>query len=166
MNPLKGLLIAVLTFCSISLHAQEARALPAAELKTLDGKPVNVRDYVGNGKITVLSFWATWCSPCKKELDAIAEYYADWQKDYNVQILAITIDTQRELPKVKPMVSTKGWEYIVLSDAAGQLKNALNFPAVPQTYLVDKNGNIVYEHSGYVPGDELELEKKIKALVK
>jgi cytochrome c biogenesis protein CcmG, thiol:disulfide interchange protein DsbE len=164
MKSLKYLLIAVLTISGISLSAQNGKALPDATLKTLEGKSVSLKDYVGKGKITILSFWATWCAPCKKELDAIAEVYSDWQKDYNVQILAITIDTQRELPKVKPMVATKGWEYIILSDAAGQLKAALNFPAVPQTYVVDAKGNIVYEHSGYVSGDELELEKKLKAL--
>jgi len=143
-------------------HAQTA--LPSAELKTLDGKTVNLTDYITAGKITVISFWATWCGPCKKELSAIADLYPDWQEKYNAQLLAITVDTQRALAQVGPLVETEGWEYIILSDANNQLKNALNFQAIPQTYLVDQQGNIVYSHSSYVPGDEFELEAKIKAL--
>ena len=142
------------------------KQLPSVDVKTLDGKTVNIQEFASNGKITVLSFWATWCSPCKKELDAIAEVYPEWQEDYDMELVAVTIDTQRALAKVNPMVASKGWEYIILSDVNQNLKNALNFQTVPQTYLLDKNGNIVYVHSGYVPGDEYELEDKIKALNK
>ncbi|MDX1941247.1 MAG: redoxin family protein [Saprospiraceae bacterium] len=60
------------------------------------------------------------------------------------------------------MVETKGWPYTILSDANQQLKTALNFQTIPQTFLVDATGNVIYAHSGYVPGDEYELEKKIK----
>ena len=140
------------------------KQMPSVEIKTLDGKTVNIQDYANNGKITVLSFWATWCSPCKKELDAIADLYEEWQDEYDMELVAVTIDTQRALAKVNPMVASKGWEYIILSDVNQNLMNALNFQTVPQTYLIDQNGNIVYTHSGYVPGDEYELEDKIKAL--
>jgi peroxiredoxin len=155
---------AFIAFAIVFSSAQAQTALPSAELKTLDGKTVNLKDYVTAGKITVISFWATWCAPCKKELSAIADLYPEWQEKYNAQLLAVTIDTQRALAQVGPLVETEGWEYIILSDANNQLKNALNFQAIPQTYLVDQQGNIVYSHSSYVPGDEFELEAKIKAL--
>jgi len=166
MKIMKFGMFAAATLLTIVLSAQSSKTLPDATVKTLDGKSVQIKSYVGKGKITVLSFWATWCAPCKREMDAIAEIYGDWKENYNVQILAVTIDTQRDLPKVKPMVATKGWEYTILSDAANQLKNSLNFQTIPQTYLIDQKGNIVYEHTGYNPGDELDLEEKIKALVK
>jgi cytochrome c biogenesis protein CcmG, thiol:disulfide interchange protein DsbE len=164
MRFLKNLLIVLVCIASSPLFAQ--KSIPDVDVKTLDGKTVNVRDYISKGKITVLSFWATWCSPCKKELDAISEVYEGWQKDYNVQVLAITIDTQRDLAKVKPMVATKEWDYTILSDAPGQLKNALNFQSIPQMYLIDQKGVVVYEHTGYLPGDEVDLEKKIRALAR
>lgn len=164
MRFFKNLLIVLVCIASAPLFAQ--KSIPDVDVKTLDGKTVNVRDYISKGKITVLSFWATWCSPCKKELDAISEVYEGWQKDYNVQVLAITIDTQRDLAKVKPMVATKEWDYTILSDAPGQLKNALNFQSIPQMYLIDQKGVVVYEHTGYLPGDEVDLEKKIKALAR
>jgi thiol-disulfide isomerase/thioredoxin len=159
-------MFAAATLLTIGLAAQNGKTLPNVSVKTLDGKSVQIQNYVGKGKITILSFWATWCAPCKREMDSVAELYGEWQEKYNVQFLAVTIDTQRDLPKVKPMVATKGWTYIFLSDAANQLKNALNFQTIPQTYLLDQKGNIVYEHTGYNPGDELDLEEKIKALAK
>ena len=64
------------------------------------------------------------------------------------------------------MIETKGWEFTVLSDVRSDLKKALNFQTVPQTFLINQEGEIVYTHSGYNPGDEFELEEKIAALVK
>jgi len=140
--------------------------IPSVDIKTLEGKIVNIKDYIGNGKITVISFWATWCSPCKRELDAIAEIYPDWQEEYGVELLAITVDDARSLAKVPSMVETKGWEYTILADSKQELQKALNFQTVPQTFLIDAEGNIVYTHAGYNPGDEIELEDKIAALAK
>jgi peroxiredoxin len=138
--------------------------LPAVDVKTLDGESINIQEFGENGKITVISFWATWCLPCKKELDAIAEMYPEWQEDYDMELVAITIDNARGLSKVRPMVEEKGWEFEILSDAGENLKRALNFQTVPQTFLINQAGEIVYAHSGYAPGDEFELEDKIKKL--
>ena len=117
-----------------------------------------------NGKITVISFWATWCAPCKKELDAIADVYEDWQAEYDVELVAVSIDTRRAAATIPAMVSSKGWEYTILKGKPTDLQNAFNFQTIPQTFLVDQEGNIVYHHNGYVPGDEYELEEKIKEL--
>ncbi|MEM6965040.1 MAG: TlpA disulfide reductase family protein [Bacteroidota bacterium] len=149
---------------STSLLAQQN--LPSVNVKNLKGQTINIQDFAKNGKITVISFWATWCSPCKKELDAIADVYEDWQDDYNMELVAVTIDNARAMAKVPGMVKSKKWDYIVLSDVKQELMRALNFQSVPQTFLVDQDGNIVYSHSGYVSGDEYELEDKIKALAK
>jgi peroxiredoxin len=138
--------------------------LPAIDVKTLDGESINIQEFGENGKITVISFWATWCLPCKKELDAIADMYPEWQEDYDMELVAITIDNARGLSKVRPMVEEKGWEFEILSDAGEDLKRALNFQTVPQTFLLNQSGEIVYAHSGYAPGDEFELEDKIKKL--
>ena len=147
---------------AISFQVQAQSTFPPVPLKTLDGHSVNAQDLCKTGKITVVSFWATWCSPCKKELDAINEVYKDWQKEYDMELVAITIDDARAVTKVRPMVESKGWKFKVLSDVNSDLKRALNFPSVPQTFLLNKEGKIVYTHSGYIPGDEEELEKHIK----
>jgi len=157
-------LVLTITLLIGSAFTTPFSTIPSIDVKTLDGHTVNIKDYVGKGNITVMSFWATWCSPCKRELDAIAEYYPDWQEEYGVELLAVTIDDARSLAKVPALIETKGWEYTVLSDVKGDLKKALNFQTVPQTLLINAEGEVVYTHTGYNPGDEFELEEKIKAL--
>jgi len=158
-----NILLVVFAFCfSSSVFAQ--KNLPNVNVKDLKGKTINIQDFAKNGKITVISFWATWCSPCKRELDAIAEIYPDWQENYNAEVVAVTIDNARAMAKVPGMVETKQWDYLILSDVNQDLQRALSFQSVPQTFLLNQEGNIVYTHTGYVSGDEYELEDKIKAL--
>lgn len=162
-------IIKTLSFVLIALFSittMSAQQISSTPLKTLDNQSVDILDYIGKGKATIVTFWATWCTPCKRELDAIHEVYEDWKKDYDVEVVAITTDNTRGLRKVPGLVASKGWEFIVLSDVNGDLKRGLNFQAIPQSYLIDKEGNIVYSHSGYAPGDEYELEDKLKALKK
>jgi cytochrome c biogenesis protein CcmG, thiol:disulfide interchange protein DsbE len=157
------LLTAVLCLLlTTSVFAQ--KEVPNLKLKTLDGKTLNLQDFANDGKITLVSFWATWCSPCKKELDAISEFYPEWQEAYGMELLAVTIDTQRALAKVPGIVETKGWEYTVLSANEQEAQNAFSFQTIPQTFLIDKSGKIVWDHSGYLPGDEIELEEVIAKL--
>jgi peroxiredoxin len=153
----------VLTAFSINSEpVVDGNTLPAVDVKTMDGKSINIQELVGKGKITVISFWATWCSPCKRELDAIADIYPDWQEEFGVELLAVTIDDARGVAKVPAMVASKGWEYRILSDSKQELQRALNFQTVPQTFLLNGAGEIIYTHSGYSPGDEFELEEQIK----
>ncbi len=145
-----------------SLWAQ--KSIPSVDIRTLNGKTVNIQQYTHQtGKITVLSFWATWCKPCIQELDAIKDLYPEWQDKYNVQLVAVTIDDTRTLAKVAPLVESKAWDYIILADPNRALMAALNFQTPPQTFLLNAQGDVIYEHTGYVPGNEYELEEKIKA---
>jgi peroxiredoxin len=151
-------------FVTSSFQMHSNKPFPSVNIKTVDGKVVNTSDFTQKGKITVVSFWATWCTPCKRELDAIHEVYADWAENYDLQLLAITIDDARGLTKVPAIVQSKGWEFTVLADSKQELMQTLNFQTIPQTFLLDKTGNIVYAHSGYNPGDEIKLEEEIQKL--
>jgi peroxiredoxin len=148
----------------VSTGNSAVKGLPDVQVKRLDGETVNIQEYGRNGKITILSFWATWCAPCKRELDAIMELYPEWLESYHVELVAVTIDNARALSKVRPMVEQKGWPFEILSDPNQELQQALNFQTIPQTFVVDQHGEIVYEHSGYQPGDEYELEEIISGL--
>ena len=144
----------------------QTKSLPSANLKTLQGQTLNAQELGKSGKITVISFWDTWCSPCKKELDAIKDYYDEWKEKYDMELVAISVDDARTAAKIPAMIEEKGWEYRVLHDANKEFQMAANVSSVPYTLLLDQKGNIVFEHVGYAPGDELELEEKIKALKK
>ena len=161
MNRNAFLFLLLALFGGTALCAQPS--LPSAQVYTLDGKAIDIQDYVRDGRPTVISFWATWCAPCKKELDALAGLYEQWQQQYDVQVLAISIDDRRALPKMAPMVAAKGWPYTVLTDPEQALKKALNFQAIPQTFLLDRQGKLGYAHPGSEAGDEQKLEKALQA---
>jgi thiol-disulfide isomerase/thioredoxin len=154
------LFLLLFTVVAATLFAQ--KPLPSAQVKTMDGQNFNVQEIVKSGKVTVISFWATWCSPCKKELDAIKDYYPDWQKQYDVSLIAVSVDDARTAAKIPAMVSEKGWEYKILHDYNKEFQQKANITSVPHTLLIDAKGQIIWEHVGYAPGDELELEERIK----
>lgn len=156
--------LALAIFICGGVFAQAVNKLPNVELMNLKGEKVNVANYGENGKITIFSFWATWCAPCKKELVNLAELYDEWKEAYGLEIIAVSTDDQRTAAKVKPYVDGQGWEFDVLLDVNEDLKRALNFQTVPYTLVKDQNGNIVFEHSGYVEGDEYELQEVIERL--
>lgn len=176
INKMKKIIVltAMVSMTCVSAFAQEKksgmekilgeRTLPNVVLTDVNGKKVNVQDLGKTGKITVLDFWATWCVPCKKELNNISEVYEDWQKKYNVNIVAVSIDDSRSAPKVKPYVDGQRWTYDVLLDVNQDLKRQLNIQTVPFTLVLDQNGKIIYEHSGYTEGDENILEDAIAGL--
>ena len=157
------LFVIVISFLFISSGVPEKR-FPSAELKDLNGKTVLTDDFIKKHKITVVSFWATWCVPCQRELDIYGELYDEWKEKYDMEIIAITIDNTRQLAKVKPLIAQKQWQFTVLSDVNQDLMKALNFTFVPQTFILDIDGNIVFDHSGFKPGDEIEMEEVFEKL--
>jgi cytochrome c biogenesis protein CcmG/thiol:disulfide interchange protein DsbE len=163
MNTLQKLMLTLLF--SIFFIATQAQ-LPAVDVKTMSGETFNTKDIANDGKPIVISFWATWCAPCKKELVNIAEVYEEWQKETGVKLIAISIDDTRNMQKVAPYVNTQEWTYEVYLDPNGDFKRAMNVNTVPHTFLIDGSGNIVWQHTSYNPGDEEELLLKIKELIK
>ena len=140
--------------------------LPQVTLKTMDGKAVRVDTLSNGGKPFIIDFFATWCKPCNRELDAISEVYADWQEETGVKIFAVSIDQAQNIHKVKPLVDNHGWEYDVLLDPNSDLRRAFGIQNIPYVLLVDGQGNIVYRHMGYTDGEETELIEKVREAVK
>ncbi len=156
MKKLFPLLFVMVSFCAISQNE-----LPKIDLTTIDGKTINSQALSNDNKVIVISLWATWCVPCLKELDAISEVYQDWQEETNVELYAVSVDDSRTVKRVKPLSNGKGWDYTVLLDTNNDFQRALGAATVPLTLLV-KNNEIVFRHSGYSPGAEMELYEKIK----
>jgi len=140
--------------------------LPSVSLKDISGNSVNTAELNNDGKPFIIDFFATWCKPCNRELDAIAEVYDEWREETGVKIFAVSIDVAQNVNKVKPLVDNHGWEYDVLLDPNSDFKRALGIQMIPYVLIVDGKGNIVYKHNGYTDGAELELIEKVRELVK
>jgi cytochrome c biogenesis protein CcmG, thiol:disulfide interchange protein DsbE len=161
-----ALLLISLTLSTVSFSQEEGnnvKQLPSVTLKDMEGKTIKTNELGFDGPV-VISFWATWCSPCKRELNTIHETYAEWQEETGVNIVAVSIDDEKTKAQVPVYVNGKGWDYLVLMDPNGDFKRAMGVNNVPHTFLIDKEGNIVYSHNNYAPGDEEKLYEEIKKL--
>jgi len=165
MRTLKFFTFLTIILSVTALTGQEnANRIPSVIVQKLDGSRFNTGDIENDGNPIILNFWATWCSPCKNELNNIAEMYEDWVDETGVKLVAMSIDDARNIGKVAPYVNGKAWDYEVLIDPNGDFKRALGVNNVPHTFLVDGNGNIVWQHNSYNPGDEYELFELVKKL--
>ena len=150
----KILMIAMMVVATMALHAQVANV----QLKDINGKTVQTASIVNNdGKPVIISFFATWCKPCMRELKAIHEVYADWQDETGVKMYIVSIDQAQDANKVKPLVDGNGWEYEVLLDPNSDFKRAMNVQNIPHVFVINGEGKIVYNHAGYVDGGEEDI---------
>lgn len=157
----RTLVLALIAMLAVSGFAQ----LPSISLKDINGKTVNTAKLSNDGKPFIISFFATWCKPCQRELDAINEVIVDWEEETGVKLIAVSIDQGQNIDKVKPLVDSKGWEYEVLLDPNGDFKRALNVSLVPTVFVIDGNGKIADQRSGYTDGSEQHLIEKVRELL-
>ncbi len=156
--------LVIMLFVVIPLFTQAQNALPELKVKSLEGKDVSIKDFLSEDKAIVISFWATWCKPCVNELTEIADVYDEWTEELDFVFLAISVDDTRSTAKVKSMVNGKEWPYTILLDQNQELKRALNVSTIPHTFIINKKGEIVFQHQGYTPGNEWEVYDELTKL--
>ncbi|MCF8330992.1 MAG: TlpA family protein disulfide reductase [Bacteroidales bacterium] len=157
--------ILLLSVFSLSLQGQSGN-LPSVDVKNLDGESFDISSIDNDGNPIILSMWATWCKPCIRELNTIAEVYPDWQEETGVLVVAVSIDDSRTSSRVLPTVNSNYWDYEIYLDPNQDLKRALNVNMIPQTFLLNGNKKIVWQHTSFSEGSELkliELVRKLKA---
>ncbi len=155
------LFIAVLALVSTIALAQ----IPQVTLKDINGNTVNTAELSNDGKPFVISFFATWCKPCMRELDAISEVYQDWQDETGMEVIIVSIDDGQNVAKVRPLVDSKGWEYEVLLDPNGDFKRAMNVQMVPSLFILNADGTVVDSRTGYADGSEEHIIELIRTLI-
>ena len=160
----KSILCTLVLFCAMATTA--SAQLPSVKLKDINGKVIDTAKLSHDGKPFIISFFATWCKPCNRELKAIHEVYPDWQEETGVRLVAISIDEAQNAQKVKPMVDAAGWEYQVLLDPNSDFRRAMGVNLIPHVFIIDGEGKIVESRSSYTEGGEQHLIEKVRELVK
>ncbi len=155
----------LLSVLLVPFIALAQKGLPSVEVKDIDGNTINVQSILDDGVPVILSFWYTTCKPCLQELGAINDAYVDWSEEADFKVVAVSTDDSRSSAKVKPMVGGRGWtDFTILLDENSDLKRAMNVQTQPTVFVLDRDGNIVYTHTGYTPGSEEELFDQILKL--
>ena len=164
---MKKIMFAVVaSFITVAAWAQQAET-PDTQVKDISsGKKVAFNQCFVKGKVTIVSFWATWCVPCKKEIKNIREQLPEWEKEADFNFMTVSIDESRTEGLVKSYVKSQGWEFPTFIDPNSDLKRSLNFQNVPFTIIIDKKGKIAFMHSGYEEGGEQEVFEKVLELSK
>lgn len=154
------ILLASLALLLLLPLTARAQRLPVTELEDGKGKAVSTATLVDNKTPFAITFWASWCKFCRKELDALGELAPDWDKP--LRIYAICEDDARSLARAKALAAGSDWPAILLYDPNGEFKRALNVSDIPHVFVFDKDGNQVWSHVGYIPGDEEALVKELQ----
>ena len=115
---------------------------------------------------TVIAFWLTTCIPCHYELATYSANYADWKKQANFNMYAISTDFPKNFRKIAGIVQEKQFPFEVYWDRDQRFRTVMpgQLNGLPQVFIFDKNGELAYRHKGFRPGDEVVLFEKIKGL--
>lgn len=156
MRYLKQALV-ILIILNFGLNAQTVRNF---ELKDLENNYRSFKDLKGEN-LTLLDFWATWCSPCKKAIPELNKIYNTY-KDRGVEIIGINGDGPRSISKVAPFAKALQIKYPVLVDMSSELKSELNLVSFPSLIIVNSNDKVVWVHEGYTSGDDEIIKAAIE----
>jgi len=149
---------------AILVSAVAAAQVPSVTVENAKGESVNTKSLLDEGTPMIVSFWSTSCKPCIRELDAIYDALPDWLDEADFRVVAVSTDDSRLLAKAKSFAEGRGWgeEYTLLFDKNQDFMRAMNVSVVPHVFVLDSKGKIVYSHTSYIPGNEVELFEAIK----
>ena len=154
----------LLVLAAITTSVAQAQ-LPSVKVENRKGEVINTASLVDGKTPMIISFWAVTCKPCIRELDALNDAMPDWLDEAKFRVVAISTDDSRFSAQARAWVEGHGWsDFNVLFDKNQEFMRAMNVSYTPQVFVVDKNGKVVYSHTGYTPGSENELIDVIKSL--
>jgi peroxiredoxin len=152
----------ILLLCTIVYARADLIVAPDFELFDIDDNLFCLDSLVARGPV-LMTFWSLSCKMCIKELDALRPFY-DEMDSLTVTILAVSQDKARSVPKVKPFVSSHNWNYTVVLDPENTMRDLYHVQAMPTSFIIDQNKNIILTHQGYKPGDEELIVNAIRGL--
>ncbi len=156
-------LFAILLLCTVLLMSVALAEEPAPDfsLPTFpDDTPINLADL--KGRVVYLDFWATWCPPCRKSFPWMDEMHERY-KDQGLIIVAVSVDKKREL--IEKFMTKMQPGFIIAHDLSGKIAKAYKLRAMPTSYLIDRNGQLVSTHMGFRNKDKARQEAAIQTLL-
>ncbi|WP_437917978.1 peroxiredoxin family protein [Sphingobacterium sp. LRF_L2] len=164
MKDIKYVMLLTFIFCLLTGTAVAQQQLPDFSMETLKGDRIQTQAILKDRVPVVVSFWTTACKPCIQELDAFAENWKLWQSQVKFKLLAVSIDDTRTASRVRPLVRSRDWPFYILLDKNQEFKRALQVNMIPQLFVLDENGKVIYSRVGYYPGNEIEVLEILKGL--
>lgn len=157
---MKTLLLSI----ALCISAICAAQVPSVTIENAKGESFNTKALLEEGTPMIISFWSTSCKPCIRELDAVYDALPDWLDEVDFRVVAVSTDDSRLLAKAKSFAEGRGWgeDFTLLFDKNQDFMRAMNVSVVPHVFVVDGKGKIVYSHTSYAPGNELELFEELK----
>jgi peroxiredoxin len=147
-------------FAADAPAASEGKPAPNFELKDAAGKTVKLKDY--RGKVVLLDFWATWCTGCKQEMP----WFADFQKKYGAKkfaVVGVSLDDDG-WKSLRPFLKEhREFRYKMLAGDQVTAERYGSADGLPDTFLIDRMGNLVETYHGVVDRDAVEAN--IQALL-
>ena len=157
---MRTFLLSLALFVTVAAAAQ----VPAVTVENAKGETFNTKALFDEDTPMIISFWSTSCKPCIRELDAVYDALPDWQEEVKFRVVAVSTDDSRLTAKAKSFAEGRGWgeDFTLLFDKNQDFMRAMNVSVVPHVFVVDGKGKIVYSHTSYVPGNEIELFDAIR----
>ena len=151
----------LLTVFSLTGQAKELSGpAPDFALKNLKGETVKLSDF--KGKVVMINFWASWCTPCRQEMPLLEEMSNELSKAGFV-LLGINLD--EEVADAKSFLATTPVTFPILLNPQTDVADLYKNEAMPSSYFVDRKGNLAYLHQGYRKGEEADYRAVIKKLL-
>ncbi|WP_291724765.1 peroxiredoxin family protein [Bernardetia sp.] len=141
----------VLLFSSFSFQEKK---IPSYTITTLDGEEKDLKNVLNQNGYSIIVFWKAWSSPDKLELDAINSKYEEWKAETEIKVIAIAISDARRLANAKRVIASKNWQFDIYTDISNEAKSVFNLKNTPHTMIVNKEGEIVKQWTGYIFEDE------------
>ena len=158
----------LLTLAAAFITAVAAAQVPSVMVENAKGESFDTSALLKEGTPMIISFWSTSCKPCIRELEAVYEALPDWLEEVDFRVVAVSTDDSRQLAKAKSFAEGRGWgtDFTLLFDKNQDFMRAMNVTVVPHVFVVDAKGKIVFSHTAYVQGGEVELFEAIKKSVR
>ena len=157
---MRTIVLVISLFFSTLAFAQ----VPSVKVENAKGETFDTKSLTSSGKPMIVSFWSTSCKPCIRELDAIYDALPDWKDEADFNVVAVSTDDSHLLAKARSFAEGRGWgeDYILLFDKNQDFMRAMNVSQVPHVFVLDSKGKVVYSHTSYLPGNEVELIEAVK----